>query len=49
MFESMEYCELDFLNQVKEIDPHFIKLYEEVTGHKIKRKKSYLDKQYLNC
>ena len=29
---------MKFLDQTKEIDPHFIKLFEEVTGHKIKKK-----------
>jgi len=43
----MEYIELDFLGTVAEIDPNFIKLYEEITGHKIKKKVQ--DKSYLNC
>jgi len=33
----MEYNVLDFLGKVKEIDPNFKKLYEEVTGDKIKK------------
>ena len=45
----MEYCELDFLGTAGEIDPHFKILFEEVTGHKIKRKKNHQDKMYLNC
>ena len=45
----MEYCELDFLGTAEKIDPHFKKLFAEVTGHKIKRKKEVQDKLYLNC
>ena len=33
----MEYIELDFLGSAQEIDPNFIKLYEKITGHKIKK------------
>lgn len=39
IFESMEYVELDFLGSAKEIDPHFIELYEKITDHKINFKK----------
>lgn len=39
----MEYIELDFLGKAKEIDSNFIKLYERITGHKIK--KNNLDKK----
>jgi len=34
----MEYIELDFLGCAKEIDPHFVELYEKITGHKIKKR-----------
>ena len=34
----MEYIELDFLGSAEEIDPNFIKLYERITGHQIKKK-----------
>lgn len=33
----MEYIELDFLGCAKKMDPNFIKLFEEITGHKIKK------------
>ena len=33
-----EFIELDFLGCAKKLDPHFIKLFEEITGHKIKKK-----------
>lgn len=44
----MEYCELDFLGAAGKIDPHFKKLFEEITGHKLKLKKKVQDKKYLN-
>ena len=34
----MEYIELDFLGYAKKGDPHFKKLFEEITGHKIRKK-----------
>ena len=40
----MEYIELDFLGSAQEIDPNFIKLYEEITGHKIKKKNQKIKK-----
>jgi len=45
----MEYVELDFLGVATEIDPNFIRLFEEITGHKINSKKKVQDKSYLNC
>ena len=45
----MEYPELVFIGYAKKIDPHFEKLFEEITGHKIKQKKKDQDKLYLNC
>jgi len=33
----MEYIELDFLDHTKEVDPDFIKLFEEVIDHQIKK------------
>ncbi len=42
----MEYIELDFLGTAVKIDPHFKKLFEKVTGHKINnikiKKKNHL-------
>jgi len=43
----MEYIELDFLGTTAEIDPHFIELYEKITGHKIKLKKKNQDKKSI--
>jgi len=41
----MEYIELDFLGSAKEIDPHFIELFERITGHNINIKKKNQDKK----
>jgi len=45
----MECVELDFLGKAKEIDPHFVELYEKITGHKLQRKICEQDNLYLNC
>lgn len=47
----MEYCELDFLGSADKIDPHFKKLFEEITGHIIintKTKKKGTQKDTLS-
>lgn len=34
----MEYVELDFLGTTADIDPNFLKLFEEITGQKLKKR-----------
>ena len=43
----MEYIELDYLGCAKKVDPHFIKLFEEITGHKINIKKKDQEKKII--